>query len=74
MEHARDIQVDFDEFSQLDENLCKVYMKINKYWNSTYLRLLFNKHLKEIQRLLNFSKRMRLTLGALWNIQLSVKH
>ena len=64
VEHPRDIQVDSDKFSQLDKKLCKVYMKISKYWNSTYLRFLFNKQSKEIPEAINFFKSNAISTGS----------
>lgn len=37
--------------------MCKAYLKVNKYWNSTYLRFLFNKQSKEIPEAIKFFKK-----------------
>ena len=60
-----EVPMDFEELTQVDEKFCKMYMKINKYWNSISLWLLFNKQSEEIPNGITFFKKNLINTGSM---------
>ena len=48
LEHNQHQQINFDEWSKLDKELCQLYIEINSYWNNIYFRTRFGKHSNEM--------------------------